>query len=163
VTPAEAATVTPFHISYSLSRQQRLRAEVLPWMPAVAGTVGFGSGALYLGSSVSPWCLFLLVLPVVMYRGLFLFAFEIVFRAGRPVELRVGETEMEVRTRGESKALPLDGVFQVFRDGDAWTILHLGGHILTIPADAITAEQVEYLRSFAHRHAAARARSELNA
>jgi hypothetical protein len=116
--------VSSFHISYSLSRRQRLRAEVLPWMPAVAG---------------------------------------IAFRAGRPVELRVGDTELEVRSRSETRTLPLDGIFQVFRDGDAWTILHLGGSVLTIPADAITPEQVEYLRSFAHRHAAARARSELNA
>ena len=62
-----------------------------------------------------------------------------------------------MRSGGETKWLPLDGVFQVFRTGDTWTVLHLDGTVLTIPADAITAEQVEYLKSFARRAAAARA------
>ena len=59
--------------------------------------------------------------------------------------------------------LPLDGIFQVFRAGDTWTVLHLDGTVLTIPADAITAEQVDYLKSFARRSAAARAKRNADA
>lgn len=145
-----------FHISYALTRRQRLRVEVVPWLPALAGTVGFGVGALYLTASVSPWCVLLLGLPVVMYRGLFAFALDITFRGARPVELRINDTEMEVHTGGTAEQFPLAGIFQVFRSDDVWTVLHLDGTILTIPADAITGEQIGYLRAFAHRAAAAR-------
>jgi hypothetical protein len=44
----------------------------------------------------------------------------------------------------------------MFHTDDVWTVLHLDGSVLTIPADAITTEQIEYLRSFARRAAAAR-------
>jgi hypothetical protein len=152
--------VSPFHISYTLTRRQRLRVEVVPWLPALAGTVGFGVGALYLAASVSSWCVLLLGLPVAMYRGLFAFALDLTFRGARPVDLHVDDPEMEVRTDGAVKQLALTGIFQVFRSGDVWTVLHLDGTVLTIPADAITGEQVGYLRSFAHRAAAARAEAQ---
>ncbi len=151
--------VSPFHLRFTLTRRQRLSVELVPWVPAIAGTVGFGTGAAYLVVSVSSWLFPLLLLPVVVYRGLFAFAFEIVARPRRPVELLVGDAELELRTGGAVRRLPLDGVFQVYREDTVWTVLHLDGSVLTIPADAITATQVEHLRSFARRAAAARARS----
>jgi hypothetical protein len=151
----------PFQLRYSLTRRQRLRVELVPWVPAVAGTIGFGTGAAFLVVAVSPWCFPFLLLPVVMYRGLFAFAFDLVVRGGPPTELLVDDAEMELRCGREVQRLPLDGVFQVFRSGDVWTVLHLDGTVLTIPADAITGEQVEYLRVFAHRRiAAARAEAQ---
>jgi hypothetical protein len=147
----------PFHLHFTLSRRQRLAVELPPWLPAVAGTIGFGLGALYAGLFASHWFLLLLLLPPIMYRGLFRLAFDLVFRGGRAVELIADAGELEVRSAGEVQRHPLDGVFQVFRSGDAWTVLHLDGSVLTIPADAITAEQIEYLKSFARRAAAARA------
>ncbi len=152
--------MSPFHLNYTLTRRQRLRVEVVPWLPAVAGTVGFSAGAVYLILTVSVWCFPLLFLPPVMYRSLFAFAFDLVVNGGRPVELTVSDAEMEIRTGGETKRLALDGLFQVFRSGDTWTVLHLDGTVLTIPAEAISGEQIEYLRSFARRAAAARAESQ---
>lgn len=149
--------MSPFHLRFTLSRRQRLAVELPPWLPAVAATTGFGLGALYAGLFASRWLLLLLVLPPVVYRGLFVFAFDIVFRGGRAVEVIAGDTDLEVRSAGETQRLPLAGVFQVYRTGDTWTVLHLDGPVLTIPADAITAEQVEHLKSFARRAAAARA------
>jgi hypothetical protein len=147
----------PFHLRFTLSRRQRLAVELLPWLPAIAGTIGFSIGAVYLIVNVSRWCFPLLFLPVVVYRGLFAFAFGIVVHSGRPLELLVGDSEMELRTGSETKRLPLDGIFQVFRSDDVWTVLHLDGSVLTIPASAMSAEQSEYLKSFARRATAARA------
>lgn len=147
----------PFHLTFTLTRRQRLAVELPPWLPAVAATLGFGVGAAYAGVYASPWFLLLLALPPVVYRGLFLFAFDMVFRGGRAVEVVAAAADLEVRSAGEARRLPLSGVFQVFRAGDTWTVLHLDGTVLTIPAGAITAEQVEYLRSFARKAAAARA------
>jgi hypothetical protein len=147
--------VAPFHLRFTLSRRQRLALELPPWLPAIAATVGFVIGTTYAGLYASPWFFLLLVLPPVVYRGLFLFAFDLAFRGGRAVELCVDDAEVRVASAGEVKALPLGGLFQVFRSGDAWTVLHLDGTVLTIPAGAITDEQVAYLRTFAHRTAAA--------
>jgi hypothetical protein len=149
--------VVPFHLHFTLSRRQRLAVELPPWLPAVAGTTGFGLGAAYAGLFASHWFLLLLLLPPVVYRGLFAFAFDIVFRGGRAVEVIADDAELDVRSAGVVRRLPLDGVFQVFRSGDTWTVLHLDGSVLTIPAGAVTAEQIDYLRSFARRAAAARA------
>jgi hypothetical protein len=152
--------VGSFHLQFTLSRRQRLVVELPPWLPAVAATIGFTVGAAYAGVSASRWFLLLLILPLVMYRGLFVFALDIVFRGGRAVEVFANESELEVWSARTIRRLPLDGVFQVYRTGDTWTVLHLDGTVLTIPADAITSEQVDYLRSFARRSAAARAEAQ---
>lgn len=147
--------MAPFTLAFTLSRRQRLALELPPWLPAVAATLGFWIGSAYAGLYASPWFLFFLLLPVVVYRGLFALAFDLALRGGRAVELCVDGAEVRVASAGETKVLPLAGLFQVFRSGDAWTVLHLDGTVLTIPAGAITAEQIAYLRTFAHRTAAA--------
>jgi hypothetical protein len=144
-----------FHLRYVLTRRQRLAAELPPWLPAIAGTAGFVVGVLYLVAAVSAWFLFLLLLPVVVYRGLFAFLVGIVLRPRRPVEVVVEDGRLCVLTDPDRRWLALDGVFQVFRsaEGGTWTVLHLDGAELTIPADAIAGDQLDYLKSFALRAA----------
>ena len=148
--------MTPFHLRYALTRRQRLAVELVPWLPALAAALGFTVGVAFLAVHVSRWFLPLLLLPPVMYRSLVAFAFDLVVRGGHPVDVLADDAGLEVRTGGAAKWFRLDGVFQVFRSGDAWTVLHLDGSVLTIPVEAITAEQVEYLKSFARRAAAIR-------
>jgi hypothetical protein len=147
--------VVPFHLRYTLSRRQRLAVEVYPWLPAVAGSLGFISGIVFLSIAVSRWFLPWLLLPSLVYRGFFVFFAEIVFRAGRPVEVVVDADRYEVLTCGRRQSHSLEGIIQVFRseEGTSWTVLHMDGSVLTIPAEAITAEQLDYLKSFARRAA----------
>ena len=149
--------MSPFHLKFTLSRRQRLVLDLPPWLPAVAATIGFSLGAAYAGLYASSWFLLLLLLPVLVYRGLFVFAFDLIVNGGRAVELRVDDVEMAVKTGDETKRLPIEGIFQVFRSDDTWTVLHLDGTVITIPETAITFEQISYLRIFAHRTLAARA------
>jgi hypothetical protein len=148
--------VAPLHLTFALTRRQRLAVELWPWSPALAAALGFTVEVAFLAVNVSRWFLPLLVLPPLVYRNLLAFVYDITVRGGRPVELLADDTALEVRTGGTAKRLPLDGIIQVFRAGDVWTVLHLDGTVLTIPIDVITAEQVEYLRGFARRAAAAR-------
>ena len=142
-----------FHLRFSLTRRQRLAVELYPWLPAIAGTIGFFIGALYLILFVSAWFLLLILLPLISYRGLFAFGFDIAFRARQPVEVIVEEERLGVLVDGYRRWLDLDGIFQVCRSetGATWTILHLDGTVLTIPADAIALEHLDYLKSFALR------------
>ena len=146
--------MTPFHLKFTLTRRQRLTLDLPPWLPAVAATLGFSLGATYAGIYASSWFLLLLLLPVIVYRGLFVFAFDLIANGGRAVEVGVDEFDLEVTSDGETKTLPLDGIFQVFRSNDTWTVLHLDGIVLTIPTSAITNDQLDYLRVFARRRSA---------
>jgi hypothetical protein len=152
--------VEPFDLTFTLTRRQRLAVELPAWLPAIAATLGFSVGAAFLSLNVSRWFLLMFLLPAVMYRGLFVFAFDIIVRGSRTVELHTDDVGLEVRSGCEVKHLSLDGIFQVFRTGDVWTVLHLDGSNLTIPVDAINADQVGYLKSFARRAAAARAEAQ---
>jgi len=147
--------VTPFHIQYTLSRRQRLATEIYPWLPAIAGATGFVLGVVYLSTVVSRWFLLLLLIPVVAYRGLFVFLFDLAVHPKQSVDVFVDETRLGVLIGGERRWLPLDGIFQVCRSetGATWTVLHLDGSVLTIPSDAVTGEQLDYLKSFARRAA----------
>src|SRR5262245_22632717 len=149
------AAVVPFHLRFTLSRRQRA-AELFPWLPALAGSIGFSIGVAVLASVASPWFLILLLLPLIYYRGLFLLLLELAFYPRQPIEVFVDETRLDVRTRKERRSLPLDGIIQVFRSDDAWTVLHIDRSVVTIPADTISGEQIDYLKSFARRAAAER-------
>ncbi len=154
--------MTPFHLYYTLTRRQRLATELFPWLPAIAGSIGFCLGAAILSLTVSRVFLLLFLIPVAAYRGLFGFLLEIVFRSGRPVEVIVEESRFGMLSNGEWRWLALDGIIQVFRseDGTTWTVLHIEGAVLSIPTSAITSEQLDFLKSFARRSAAHRAASE---
>lgn len=147
--------MTPFTLRYSLTRTQRA-GELYPWVPAIAGGTGFSVGTAILGVAVSPWFLVLLLLPVVVYPSLFAALLDFALTARREFELVVDDTDIEVRSEGTTRRLPLGGVIQVFRTGDAWTVLHHDRTALLIPASAISAEQVDFLKSFARRGAVER-------
>ena len=146
----------PFHLRYSRSRRGRLAAELPQWLPAVAGSLGFGLGAAFLTVNSSAWFLLLLLLPPLLYPGLLALLIDVVLHPQQSVEIDADETTLTVRVGGRERLLPLDGVFQVFRNGNGWAVLHLDGTTLDIPADAIAEEQVEFLKSFARKAAAER-------
>lgn len=142
--------VLPFHVRYTLSRRQRT-GDLLPWMPALAGSLGFGIAGVYLSTSVTPWFVVLFLLPPLFYRRLFLMLFDLAARATVPVELTVDETKLWVQFDDTRRQLPLDGIIQVFRSDDAWTVLHRDNSSLIIPMNALTEEQANHLKSFALR------------
>jgi hypothetical protein len=144
----------PFRLRYGLTRRHRLAVELTPWLPALAATLGFGFGVVYLGRVVSPAFFALLPLPVVLLPGLVRFAHDLLAHPLRPVDVLVEHDRLGVLVGGERRWLALDGVIQLYRSGpDAWTLLHLNGSVLLIPADAITRGQVEFLQGFALRAA----------
>jgi hypothetical protein len=146
--------VTPFTFRYTLTRRQRL-AELFPWLPALAGSVGFSVGVAYLAGVASLWFLILLALPVILYRGLIFLLVELIFFPGKLVEVTVDTEELTLRVGDDTRQLALDGIIQVFRaEGDAdWTVLHIDGTTLAIPTGLIAPEQLDYLKGFALRAA----------
>jgi hypothetical protein len=117
----------------------------------MAGGLGFSIGVAFLAKVVSPWFLLLLLLPIIFYHGLFGLLLELTFYPRKLVEVSVTRDELAIAIDGRRQSLPLEGIIQVFRaEGkSAWTVLHIEGASLTIPAESIAAEQINYLKSFA--------------
>jgi hypothetical protein len=139
-----------------LTRRQRLANELLPWVPAIAGTLGFATGIFYLAVSVSTWLLVMLVVPLILFRGLFALLFDLLMNESKWVEIAVEDCRLHFQTSREHLSLSLSGIIQVFRSGDTWTVLHYDGAVLTIPAEAVSDEQIDYLKSFARNAAVER-------
>lgn len=141
----------PFRLQYSLGRRDRLAVEFTPQTPALAAALGFTCGIAYLGASVSSWFLVLLALPLVVCRRLIAFLADVAMVAERCEDILVEADRLGLLTPSGRVWLYLDGVIQVYRTGRNWTLLHLNGSVLTIPAAAIRPEQVEFLKAFALR------------
>jgi hypothetical protein len=154
--------VAPFQLRFSLSRRQRLANELLPWVPALAGSLGFAIGIAYLAVEVSVWFLVLLVVPVILYRGFFTILFDLIIHSGQWVEMSVDDSRLDMQAGSKKTSLPLKGIIQVYRAVKVWTILHFDGSVVTIPADAIADEQIDFLKSFARIAAAERKAAQLD-
>ena len=148
--------MAPFHLRFTLSRSERLANELTPWVPAIAGTLGFTIGLTVLAADASPWFLFLLLIPLALYRGLVALLLDVLMHSRQVVEISVDASDLRLQVGEKSSVLPLGGIIQVFPSGNSWTILHFGGEALTIPADVISEAQIEYLKSFARSAAAER-------
>jgi len=148
--------VVPFQLHYTLSRRQRLAAELYPWLPCLGASLGFTLGVTFLSTVVSAWFLPLLLLPPLVCRRFLALLFDLAVRPGQPVDVTVDETALGVLIDGERWYLPLTGIIQVVRGDGAWTVLHFSGPAVTIPAGAIAADQLDYLKGFARRAAEAR-------
>lgn len=143
--------MVPFRLQYTLGRRDRLAVECTPHLPAAAAALGFTIGILYLAGAVSPWFVMLLAWPAFTTRRLVAFLLEVMVVPARPVDVMVEADRLGLLVGSEHVWLYLDGVIQVFRGdgGRTWTLLHLNGSVLLIPAHAITPEQVAYLQGFA--------------
>jgi hypothetical protein len=150
--------VIPFQLHYVLARRYRLATELLPWVPAIAATIGFSIGVAVLSAELAPWFLFLLLIPLIIYRGLFALLFDLSVHSGQVVEVSVDDFKLEMLIDRKLKSLPLEGIIQVFKGGNILNVLHVDGTVLIIPVDAISDEQVDYLKSFALQAAAERNR-----
>jgi len=143
--------VVPFRLQYALGRRDRLAVEFTPHLPAAAAALGFTTGILYLAVAATPWCFLLLVWPALTCRRLLAFLVELLTVPARPVDVLVEADRMGLLVGERRVWLYLDGVIQLYRTdgGRTWTLLHLNGSVLLIPAGAIGREQVEFLQAFA--------------
>lgn len=142
----------PFRLHYDLTRRQRLAAQLQSWSPCLGACLGFTLGVSFLSAAVTPLFLPLLLFPVLVARK---FAVWLVGLRNPtcPVDVTVEADGLDVRVGDEVAWLPLDGLIQVCRAGAGWDVIHANGTVLTIPAAAITDEQLDHLKAVARRAA----------
>src|SRR4051794_40260068 len=141
-----------FHLRYDLSRGQRLGPHLLPWAPCLGASLRYTLGIVFLAKVVSAWFLPALVLPAFYCRHFAVLALRILVHPVEPVDLFADDTHLELRAGGASVRFALAGIVQVYKsEGDRWPVLNRDTPAVTIPAAAITEEQLRYLKSFVRR------------
>lgn len=142
--------MVPFELHFDLGRRRRLVAHVAAWARYVP-ILGFTIGATVFAVVASPWVLVLLVAPHVLARGFYFGLLDILFVPVRTAVVRVTNDEIVFTLGVVRQTIALDGVMQVNRTDDTWTVLHADGASVQIPVTAITAEQVAFLKAAARR------------
>jgi hypothetical protein len=138
----------PFEIRYRLTRAQRLIPLLRAW--GVFGPLlilGFVAFAILAIVSVW-WFVFIALGMFCMVKGLVFGLIGIAADPAGEMDIRVEENGLGFMGKKERWWIFLDGVTNVYQPrSDIWTVCHHNGTLITIPADKITAERVEHIRS----------------
>jgi hypothetical protein len=151
----------PFQLRYSLSRAQRLVPHLHIWgrfytpfavlmllfflVQTVVSVCMLSASGVVLFGGLTLGCFALL-------RGLYVGLLDVLLVPVREMDVIIEENAAGILAGGERWYLFLDGILDIrrFRD-DTWTVQHYNGTVLHIAADAITEEQVDYLKAAMER------------
>ncbi len=147
----------PIHISYELSRRQRLVAHVGMWLCYWQGLLMLGvvvAGVIVLAVLKSLWFLLILLIGVPplnnLHRLLAGLVNPLVFGPLR-MDVTIEENRMGYRLGQVERWIPSDEIVRVERFGDVWVILTSDGAGIDIPVSMIAEEPMEHLRAMSQR------------
>ena len=154
----------PFHLRYTLNRRQRLAGLYGEW-GWFAPLAALPAGVFFaIRTAWSIWTLEWAGIAVfgglalgvtILYAGLLRGLVDLVLVPNRQMDILVEDNGAAaaagVLLGDERWWLFLDGITQIERHGDVWTIRHYNGCVLLIAASAITADQIDYLRDCMRR------------
>lgn len=154
-------SLIPFHLHYTLSRSQRLVPLLRFWGPAYSPFVVVLFAFFSIRAMASVWTrewagvvVFggLALGVLLLCRGLFIGLLDVVRVPVRSMDVVFEENAAGILCGAERWYLFLDGITDLrkHRD-DTWTIQHWNGSVLHIAAEAITEEQLAYIRSCMER------------
>ena len=145
----------PVHISYGLSRRQRLVAHLGTWLcywPGLFLMLAVPAIVVTLAVLKSPWFLALLLLPPLLNN-------LPRFVAGLLTPLLFGPERMDVAIEedrigyliGQDRLwLPLQEIVRVGRFGDVWAIVNTAANIY-IPVSAVDEKHIAHIRAMSER------------
>jgi hypothetical protein len=139
----------PCHLSYTLTRRQRLEALIGVWKPylpnliLLIGVLGLIIG--FIAYALSWWWLLLLLIPL---RGIVACLLDIAFVRERQIDIIIEENGLGFATSGDRLWLFLDGIIAInkFR-ADIWTISFHNGTVISIPSAIINIRYIEHLHA----------------
>jgi hypothetical protein len=141
----------PFHLRYTLNRRQRLVPHLCIWEAGGLLAV-FGLAGALLALAWNWWPLLFLAGWVWLFGNFFRGLLDVLLRPRVEMDLEIQENGLGVLAGGRRWWLFLDGFLRIERlTAGVWTLQHFNGCVVHIPIDAITAEQLEYLRAAAAR------------
>jgi hypothetical protein len=154
-------TQLPFHLRYTLNRSQRLVTIVrtywgVPWTLFVLVLFSFfcvesvvsarslsGMGLAVFGG--------LALFVFLVYRGLFVGLIDVLLVPVRRMDIMVEENAAGILIGTKRWYLFLDGITDLRKYRDTWTIQHWNGSVLHIPAAATSGDQIGHLKAATQR------------
>jgi hypothetical protein len=141
----------PFHLRYTLNRWQRLIPHLRVWdVGGILAVVGLAGASTALAWSW--WPLLFLAVWVWFFGNFFRGLLDVLLRGRVEMDLEIQEIGLGFLDGGQRWWLFLDGFLRIEQlTPGVWTLQHFNGHVVHIPADAITAEQLAHIRTAAAR------------
>ncbi len=145
----------PVHISYELSRRQRLVSHLGTWRcywPGLTMMVAIVAIIVAMAVLKSPWFLLLLLLPPMMNnlpRFIGGFMNPLVFGSQR-MEVVIEQNRLGCLFGQEQQWLPLQEIVRVERFGDVWAIL-CSGPVIDIPVSAVDEKYIAHIRAMSEK------------
>ena len=157
LSPARAGLMSldPVHISYVLTRRQRLVAHLGTWLgfwPGLLMMLAVPAIVVALAVRTSPWFLLILLLPPLtnnLPRFLAGIANSLVLGPQR-MDVVIEDARIGYLFGQDRQWLPLEEIVRVERFGDVWVIVSSGIGI-DIPVSAIDAKSIAHIRALSEK------------
>lgn len=139
----------PLELRYDLTRRQRLVPHLRIWRPFALLIIVSVAGAAWAIVNRGWWYLALLLLLLFLFRGLFIGLVNVLLVGRQPMDIVIERNGLGFLAGKERWYVSLDGLtsFQQLVEG-VWTVQHWSGIVVNIPADLLSAEQVEFFRNW---------------
>ncbi|HEU0006103.1 MAG TPA: hypothetical protein VFS12_08945 [Terriglobia bacterium] len=144
----------PFHVSYELTRRQRLVAHLGTWLcfwPGLLLMVAVPAIVVALAVLKSPWFLLILLLPPLM-NNLPRFVAGIVnplLLGSQPMDVVIEQDRIGCLYGQDRQWLPLEEIGRVQRFGDVWVITS-SCTVIDIPVSAVD-ETIAHIRAMSEK------------
>jgi hypothetical protein len=106
---------------------------------------------VYISCMISPWFVFLSVLPFWFASGFLVGLFKIVLVPVQHMDIIIKENVLGFLARGERFWFFLDGITRIQKYGDTWSIFHHNGKIINILSSDIDERYVDHMRSMSEK------------
>jgi hypothetical protein len=147
-------SLDPIHLSYELSRRQRLVAHLGTWLcywPALLMMVGVAI-VVTLAVRKSPWFLVILLLPPMMNNVPRFIAGCVspLFSGRLHMDLVIEKDRIGYRFGQDRQWLPLEEIVRIERFGDVWVIVS-SGPAIDIPVSAVDEKYIAHMRAISKK------------
>lgn len=139
----------PIELRYDLTRRQRLIPHLRIWRPFALMIIVCVAGAAWGVVYRTWWCLVLLLLLLFVFRGFFIGLLNVLLIGRQHMDIVIEQNGLGFLAGKERWYFALDGLtsFEELAEG-VWTVQHWNGSVLNIPAELLSAEQVEFFRNW---------------
>jgi hypothetical protein len=139
----------PIELRYDLTRRQRLIPHLRIWRPFALLIIVTVSAAAWAVVYRGWWYLALLLPLLFIYRGFFIGFLNVLLVGRQHMDIVIERNGLGLLVGEERWYFALDGLtsFDELAEG-VWTVQHWNGTVVHIPAELLSAEQVEFFRNW---------------
>ena len=138
----------PAHLTYRLSRRQRLIPHLKLWGPMGPAYVFFFAWSVFAAFASSGWFSLAAIVTLWFGRGYILGLFDVLARSTRPMDILIEPLGIGYLAAGDRWYVHMDGVLSIQELlSGVWTVSHHNGTVFNIPTDVMPDDCVDHIRN----------------